>query len=359
MTTTRCAILAAAMVALAGCDGGEPGRVEPATGPVAVVVSPIDTAPAAVGFPAEVVAVSEVELATRSSGIVRRVAVDVGAAVRPGQVLVELEADDVAAGVDAAAAEVRRARRYRERIAALEADGAATPQELDDAEAGLATAEARLREARAGLAYVRLASPIAGIVTERRVDPGDLVVPGLPALTIVSTAGIEIEADLPAASADLVRPGQAVTVVVPGDGARVEARVARVVPALAAGSHRFRVEASFVDPAAVAGRLLPGTFVRMEVERPGERTRWIPADAIVRRGQLTGVFLVVDDTLRLRWIRLGERRGDAVEVLAGLPAAARLVRRPAPGLEDGLPVDAVESESWRLRSPAVVEGDDR
>ncbi|MDX1623815.1 MAG: efflux RND transporter periplasmic adaptor subunit [Gemmatimonadota bacterium] len=346
---TRLAIpLAATALAIAACGGEEPGRVAPPSTPIEVVVSSVDSTAPAVAFPARVVSSREVELATRASGLVRRVAVDVGSPVRRGQLLVALESGDVGADVDAAAADVRRAERYHERIAALEADGAATPQELDDAEAQLATARARLRRARTQLAYVHLTAPIDGVVTERRVDPGDLAVPGQPALTLVSPEGIEIEADLPAGRAGTVAPGQEVTVVVPGENARIPARVARVVPALEAGSRRFRVEASFASP-GTAGRLMPGAFVRMEVERGGPAVRWMPLDAIVRRGQLTGVFTVENDTLRLRWIRLGERRADAAEVLAGLPAGARLVRRPDPALEDGAPVKAVESETWRLR----------
>ena len=68
---------------------------------------------------------------------------------------------------------------------------------------------------------------------------------------------------------------------------------------------------------------------------------WIPADAVVRRGQLAGVFVVSDDVARLRWIRIGHRRRAAVEVLAGLEADDRVVRSPIPQLADGAPVDRV------------------
>lgn len=342
------ALAAALTVAGAGCDRGEPGRVERPESPVEVVVSEVGTAAGVVAFPAEVVAEEEVEIATRASGLVRSVSVDVGSRVRPGQLLVALEADAVGAGIEAAEAAVRRASRYHERIAALEADGAATPQELDDAEAGLARARAELKRARTEMAYVRLTAPIAGVVTERRVDPGDLVVPGRAAITLVGTGGLKVRADLPAESAGIVRPGSDVTVVAGGSGARVPARVTRVVPALEGGSHRFRVEAA-IEPGGSGERLLPGSWARLEVERAGDSTRWIPADALVRRGQLRGVYTVEDDTLRLRWVRTGRSRGDAVEVLAGVPAGARLVRRPDPALEDGLAVRAVEREAWRLR----------
>lgn len=353
-TPALAAALAGLLAAAAGCDRHEPGRLDAPADPVEVVVSEVGTAARTVAFPAQVVSEREIEVATRASGLVRRVAVDLGAAVRPGQLLVELESEDVGAGVDAAGAAVTQAARYHERIAALEADGAATPQELDDAEAGLARARAELKRARGQMAYVRLVAPIAGVVTDRRVDPGDLVMPGQPAIVLVGTGGLEVRADLPAEHAGIVHPGSEVTVVVPESGARVPARVTRVVPVLDGGSRRFRVEAAF-DPPEAGGRLMPGSFARLEVERAGESTRWVPEDALVRRGQLTGVYVVEADTLRLRWVRTGERRPDAVEILAGLPAGSRLVRRPDPALEDGTPVRAVESETWRLR-PLAARG---
>ena len=82
----------------------------------------------------------------------------------------------------------------------------------------------------------------------------------------------------------------------------------------------------------------PGSFVRIELGQPLSTTRWIPADAVVRRGQLTGVFVVDGDELRLRWVRLGQSIDDSVELLAGPGPDALLVRRPDLALVDGQPV---------------------
>ncbi len=339
-----------ATVLTAACGSSEPGRIEAPAQIASVVVSPLETASATLAFPAEVVAEERVELATRASGTVRRVTVDVGGRVRAGQLLVTLEGGDVGAGIAAARAGATQARRYLDRIVALEVDGAATPQELDDARARFALAEAEVQRAEAQFGYVNLSAPFAGVVTERRVDPGDLVVPGQPVLTLVSTGGLVVRADLPGERVSQVAAGDPVTVVGP-DGARLPARVARVVPALEGSSRRFRVEVALDAPPAAAG-LVPGMFARLELGGGGDQTRWMPADAVIRRGQLTGVFVLENDTLRLRWVRLGERRGDAVEVLAGLGGDVRLVRRPAPQLTDGQPARADASQDWRLGAPA-------
>jgi YD repeat-containing protein len=78
-----------------------------------------------------------------------------------------------------------------------------------------------------------------------------------------------------------------------------------------------------------------GTYVRLELPDPSGETLWVPAAAVVRRGQLTGVFTVDDEVVRLRWIREGRRTANAVEALGGLTAGETVVLDPPPELEDG------------------------
>jgi multidrug efflux pump subunit AcrA (membrane-fusion protein) len=191
-----------------------------------------------------------------------------------------------------------------------------------------------------------LTAPFSGVVTARRADPGDLAAPGSPILTLLGGAELKVEIDLPGELAGTVAPGDVLPVVTPDPGSRLAARVVRVVPALDRESRRFRVEARFEDEAAARARITPGAYVRVELEDPSGTTRWVPEDVVVRRGQLQGVFAVEGERLRLRWIRPGQRRADAVEVLAGPPADALLVRDPPADLEDGRPVGSVRRVEW-------------
>ena len=155
--------------------------------------------------------------------------------------------------------------------------------------------------------------------------------------------GVKIESDLPAGLAATVRTGDPVWIVRSEIGERWPARVTRVVPVIEPASRRFRVEAEFdavVEPPAA------GTFARLELPAIGAASPWVPADAVVHRGQLRGVFVVVDDALRLRWIRTGRRTADAVEVLAGLAGGVAVVRNPGPAVLDGTPVASVSREAW-------------
>jgi RND family efflux transporter MFP subunit len=346
--------------ALAGC-GGEPGELPPSGEPVDVTVSSAVASYAVKAVPATVVAEEEAELATRVSSTIRRMSVRIGARVAAGQALAALDTDGIDARITSAEAAAELARQWHQRIASLAADGAATAQELDDAEARLEMAEAGLRDARSQRNYVVLRAPFAGVITGRMADPGDLAVPGVPILTMIGTGGLKVEADLPAELAGRMAVGTEATVYWAETGERYPAKVVRLVPAVERRSRRFRVEAQFDVGPEAAPDIPPGTFVRLELGERAAITRWIPGDAVVTRGQLMGVFVVEDDHLRLRWVRLGQRLDGTVELLAGPTPDALLVRDPAVELTDGQPVSSVREVDWappiRVEQRASAEGD--
>lgn len=329
---------------VASCDRGEPGRVERTDQPQDVTVSPVVRAAGSQLVAARVVAVNEAQLATRASGTVRSVLVDVGAQVRPGQTLVRLDDAGVESSVAAGEANVAVATKTYSRLENLVRDGAATDQELDQARAQMKTAEANLAEARSNRDYVVLKAPFAGTVTARYVDPGDLALPGQPMLTISGSSGVKVVADAPAPLAGRIAVGDAVRVLDPETGRHWPATVTRRVPVIDQASNRFRLEARFDDSADAIP--LPGTFVRVAVagiEQPG---LLVPGDALVREGQLTGVFVLEHETLRLRWIRVGRTAEGMVEVLSGLDPDTWVVRTPSPAILDGTAAGSVREEIW-------------
>lgn len=332
----------------ASCDRDEPGEIERTTAPQDVTVSRLARAAGAQLVPARVVAAEEAKLATRASGTVQSVYVDVGAQVRPGQVLVRLDGAGVEAAVTAAEANVTVAGKTFRRLENLARDGAATEQEVDQARAQLEMAEANLAEARSNRDYVVLKAPFAGTVTARNVDPGDLAVPGQPMIVVSGTSGVKVVSDAPAPLAGRIEVGDVVRILDPESGRHWPATVTRRVPVIERASNRFRVEAKFDD--AASGTPLPGTFVRLAVAGIEEPGLLVPADALVREGQLTGVFALEDGTLRLRWIRPGRSAGGMVEVLSGLGPETQVVRSPAPTLRDGTPAGTVSERAWNPAS---------
>lgn len=334
-------ITIAATLVVAACAADEPGRLPMSAEPVAVTVSAVLRAPAVESFPARVVSERTADLATRMSGTVERVLVDVGARVHRGDPLVALDAADIQARVGAARAQEELASRTFQRVENLHRDGAASQQELDQVAAALEGARAQRTEADAQGAYAMVTAPFDGVVTRRMADPGDLAVPGRPLLTVMAPGALKVVAELPASRAGSLEAGRSVRLRI-GDATHA-VRITRVVPALGEGSRTFRVEAAFEGSAT---GLVPGAYGRLEVQREGEGPRWVPVDAVVDRGQLTGVYAVEADTVRLRWVRLGQRRDDAVELLSGPVGLNGVVRRPAAELFDGRPVSNTSQEPW-------------
>jgi RND family efflux transporter MFP subunit len=333
------------LMALLATACGEPEHESISLSPADVELATSAQGPSIGSYAATVVSERSAVVSTRSAGSVREVPVNVGSVVRAGAVLVRLDGADVEARVASAEAAATLAQQYYDRIASLERDGAATRHELDEATRGVQQAEAARAEAEAQRRYVVLRAPFSGVVVSRTVDPGDLAVPATPLVRLSSLQGLEIEADLPAQLRGEIEPGDTVEVRSPEGDFRSIAVVSRVAPALEAGSQRFRVEARLPE-GAPESLPLPGTVVRLEIPLPGESTVWIPSDAVVRRGQLRGVFTIEADSLRLRWVRLGQERTDAVEVLAGLSVDERVVRGPGAELIDGQPSGNIATSDW-------------
>ncbi len=334
----RAGILPALLLA-AACGRGDTAAVAalPASyaGPTVAVVD--TTLPTVFDASGAALPVADATLSTKLMGAVTAVLVTEGARVAAGAPLVRLDAADldaksaqVAAGIAGAEAAYREAQATATRIRALYADSAAPRAQLDAVEAGLARARAGLDAAHAGAtelnavrAYSVLRAPFAGVVTHRFVDVGDFAAPGTPLVTVQDASRLRISVAVPAAMARLVKAGMRLDARI--EGMVAQAVVEGVVPSAAT---MYTVNAMVPN----RGGALPsgGAAVLSVLAGTMERTLLIPQAAVVREGDLTGVHVVRDGRMELRWVRLGDARGDRVAVRTGLTAGER-VALPAGG----------------------------
>ena len=316
-------------------------------------------------------------IASRIMAPVSRVHVRSGDRVRRGAPLVTLDGREMSANsaraeasfasaaemvraaesdVRATTAAVRLARATHDRISSLHARKSATPQELDQAVQAMATAEAQVgaaearaaaavaardaarassEAARVGSSYTRLVAPFDGVVTERMVDPGSMVSPGSPLLTLEDPRLFRLELQLDERRAAQLAVGQHVDVRIDtaaiGGTTWTPARVSEIAR-VAAASHSFLVKVDLAD----RRDLRSGLFGRARFAGSPQRTLTVPASAILRRGQLTFVFIVEQGGLaRLRPITTGATSADRVQALAGLREGDVVVSAPPPSLVDG------------------------
>lgn len=326
------------VLALAACGREEPGEIPRTPDAGEIEVTQAFRSSAGTSFAATVDSDRVADIATRISGTVRSVEVRVGDRVRSGDPLLRLDDSDVEARIESARARKDLASETHRRIRNLVEDGAATRQDLDEVEATLAAARSALREAESQRDYSVLRAPFSGVVTHRRIDPGDLAGPGRSLLRIVAPEDLKVTAELPARLAGSVAEGDEVGVRLGPELPAISATVQRIVPAVDPATHTFRLEALLAD---VPEAMRVGSYVRLELPSPEPAGVWIPRDAVLERGQLTGVFALEGERIRLRWVRLGRTTDDAVELLAGPTAELMVVRRPGAELVDGQTVSQV------------------
>ena len=319
-------------------------------------------------------------LSSKIMGTVRAIPVEEGQRVKAGQPLVVLDQRQVSARLqesEAALSEAGKAEQaavsaresaraaaelaqttYNRYVAMLKEE-AVTPQELDavaarhrqaqaalsQAEAMAAAARSKVQQARAAVAAAGLAHKDAvvtasydGILVDKLVEVGDLAAPGTPLVKIEGDGEFRVDLELPENHILSVGVGDTVAVRVPGlIDKPLAGTVATIVPAADTRSRSFLVKVRL--PAAE--NLRSGLFARVSVPVGTGRLILVPASAVVREGQLTGIYLVDDDQIaRFHLIRTGRSVGDTMEVLSGLQDGARYVVAPPPGFGDGTRVEA-------------------
>ncbi|HEX7077348.1 MAG TPA: efflux RND transporter periplasmic adaptor subunit [Candidatus Eisenbacteria bacterium] len=351
----------------AGCGGGrDAGRAGAGRGEAPLAVTVVKAGAGRDGgaliLPARVESSEEVALKARAMARVTRFPVPDGASFKAGDPLAVFDAPEARASLlatesahDAARSRRDLAARQEARLESLYADRVVSLHELESAQAERRAADAALAQAEASRAEweaaLRTPAPFDGVVVRHHVDEGAFLSPGDPLLDIRSSITALIVTAIPEGEIDRLGPSGSFEYQV-GDGPWRPAALVRVEgmidPATRSKKARFR-------PAARGERLEAGAYAHVRlaaaagVPEPGAPASaggaaeggpvTVPGLAVVRRGALTGVYVVRDGRAALRWVRLGREVGDDVEVLAGLDLGESVIANPA-GVEDGRAVEA-------------------
>ena len=283
-------------------------------------------------------AVQQSTVSAQTSGTIVALPVDVDDVVNAGDLIVVLDDTEQQARLNQALANLSEAeaslvdaRQRFERIGPLAERGVASQAELDQArnqlnaaQARFAQIEASVSQAQEQLSYTRVVAPYGGIVTERHVEVGEAVTPSTPLLSGFSLEALRVVVSIPQRYADLARQERRATVTL-NDGRVLQTGEMTFFPYADPKTHAFRVR---MDLTQTDGQLFPGMLVRVGLPVGERRALWIPKAAVVRRGELRGVYVLGDDeTPRLRQIRIGVERDGRVEVLAGLREGERVTLR--------------------------------
>lgn len=344
--TFRLAILALPVVLLAACGGAEStpdSAATPATVERSISLVDADLIAAESGdlttgvlLTGMLEPAASVTVSAQVAGTVTNLLVDRGSEVRQGAPLATLQADGVRANVAAAEANVAVARTRRDASRRLFAAGAISKIDLENSEAAYAAAEAQAAAARESAGYTTVSAPMAGTVSDRRVESGTAVRVGDAMFTVVSTAELELAGRVPVDEAGAIQVGQAVRFTIDAIAGRdFTGRVARKDPIADAATRQVGVYVRLANP---RGEITAGQYARGDVAgRTLRNAVRIPETAVLGSGAEAAVFVFADGRLQRRSVTVAARsaREGIVAIGTGLTVGERVLLRPTPGLADG------------------------
>lgn len=319
----------------AGGPGGGPGGGSFSQRPVEVLAVPARSE--RLSFELEALGTTRanesIDLTSKVVNQVTAVRFEEGQQVRRGQVLVELDAEQVRADLAAAEAALVESRSQFERSRELAVTKILSDSQLEQIEATYKGNEARVGSARARVNDTVIRAPFDGRVGLRRVSVGSLVSPGTVITTLDDTRTMKLDFTIPETFLSVVQPGleiSARSVAYPDrnfDG-KVSSIDSRVDPATRAVTVRALLPND-------EGLLKPGMFLTVRLSRGAVDALLVPEEAIVPEQGEMYVFVVKDDRVEKRRIRLGERRVGNVQVVEGLAVGEVVVTEGTQKIRDG------------------------
>lgn len=268
------------------------------------------------------------------SGRIEQMRVVPGQTVKAGDLLAKLDAHEIQSRLDQASAARQQAESDFNRASDLKQQKILSQSEFDSAQSRFRMAVAAEAEMKTMLGYTEIIAPFDGVITRKLADVGDLAMPGKPVLQMENPNALRLEADVPEALIGNVKLGDQLAVRIAAVTNEISGVVTEMSPAADPNSRTFLVK---LDLPGAAG-LRSGQFGRVAVPVGEVSVIRVPASAVIQRGQMEMVFVVVGDHAQLRLVKTGRRAGDEVEIVSGLNSGEKIAAGNVADLMDGQPV---------------------
>lgn len=284
-------------------------------------------------------------VASRLMGVINVVHVREGDLVKKGQILATIDDRDAALRLRAANMAVETAMQKQalaektwQRYKKLHDSDVISRQEMDQVEAQKKVADAEYSRAKAVadeaatyLSFTRITAPVDGRITEKRFDAGSMATPGMPLVVVEGGGGSYIEVAIDAGIGNSVKTGMAVETEVETEVRPLAGMIKEVFPAVDPASRTFTAKIGFKD-----ANPRSGLFARVRIPIGKKDAIIVPVRALVRKGQLTGVYAVDNQGLvTYRLVRTGKVFSAGTEILSGLKANDRIVTAGIEKVVDG------------------------
>jgi RND family efflux transporter MFP subunit len=330
--------------------------------PTVAVITPERGAPQQeIVLPGTMQAFADAGIYARVPGYLRKWYVDLGAPVRAGQLMADIDTPDIdqqleqgRADLATAEANARLAQSTAERYRDLIKTDSVSKQDLDNANGGLEARNTAVTSARANLkrleqskAFSRITAPFDGVVTARSTDVGALIDSGSNAKELFHVAAVHrlrVFVNVPEVYSRAARPGiKADLTLSEFPGRAFTGTLARTAQSIDVASRTLLTEIDVENP---KGELLPGSYAEVHLKLPGEAATFkLPVNAIIFRTEGVRVAVVgADNTVKLQPVTLGRDYGNSLEVVDGIRGSERVIVNAPDSIEAGQKVRVAESK---------------
>lgn len=347
-------ILMVVGVLASSCSGSENEKTAQAGVKVKAATIKASSNPKAYDYTGIVQAQKQSTVATRLMGQVEQILVEKGDQVKKGDLLVSIRSNaivakeqQVEAGIAEASAAFENVETNFKRIKILYGKESATQKEFDDIKAQYKMAEARLeaakqrrREVDEMLQYANIRSPYDGIVIDKFVNIGDMASPGMPLLAIEAPGAFEVLSRIPESEMNLWSVDDTATVRISSVQETVKGVITNISPSSKFSGPQYEILIGLIPDEDQASIIRSGMFANVKLHHGTEEVVEVPSELIVKRGQLTGIWMVSpQDKALMRWIRPGRELNGKTEILSGVKSGERYITQHDARLYDGILVE--------------------
>jgi RND family efflux transporter MFP subunit len=322
------------------------------------VVHPVEGSKADdLALPGNVEAFTDTPIYSRTNGYLKKWYFDIGAHVRKGDLLAEIETPEIDQQLEQSRAELERMQANADlagvtsnRWQTLLAKHAVSQQEADQTRANYIAAQAAVDASRANVrrleqlqSYERIIAPFDGVITARNTDIGDLIDAGSGSANprelfhMDATGKLRVYVAVPEVYSDSIHDGDSATLTQDSNpGQKISGTIVRNANAIDHATRTLNVE---VDVNNAKSVLRPGSYVFVHFHLPAiGNTVTIPSNALLFRAEGLRVGVVHDDRVQLVPVTIGHDFGSSVEITSGLTTADEVILDPSDSLVSGVDV---------------------
>ena len=360
MLFTGLAILALILLSLAttGCSKGEGGAQNaqargsggrgqggrPSQPPVPIAVTNAETGAISSYYKATATLTAEktAQILARVNGVIESLGCEEGDVVATGHVMLSIEDDEYRYRLTQAESATRTAQDRFERVEDMRQQDMISAEEYEQARNNLSSAEAEEELARLTLSYANVEAPFRGFVTQRLVDVGQTVSPGMPLFEIADFEPLLAVVHVPSKEFRQLKVDQAVRLTLDSDQQRLEGRIKLVSPVIDPQSGTIKVTIEIPEYPA---NTRPGDFAEVSIvteKRSGSTL--VPKTAVFTDRGDQVVYVAADSTAERRVVEVGFEDDENAEILDGINSGEMIVIKGQRSLKHGSPIKIMDDK---------------